>query len=57
MKLPRLRLVRLFGAAFFLMLFSALAALPLQAQGTSSRLLNSDWQFRAVGNTDKTEVK
>lgn len=39
------------------MLFSSLAALPLQAAEPSSRNLDSGWQFRAVGNTDQSDVK
>jgi len=45
-----------FSLVFFLLAF-LLAALPLAAAESSSRALNSDWQFRAVGNTDKSGVK
>src|SRR5271165_1299577 len=51
MKRHRPPLVSDFGfavAAFIL--FSILAALPLEAAGPSSRDLNSDWQFRAAGD-------
>jgi len=37
--------------------FCSLAALPLSASDPSSRTLHSDWQFRAVGNTDNPDVK
>jgi len=46
------------GAAFFYFLvFSLSTVLPLQAAEPSSRVLGSDWQFRAVGNTDRPELK
>ncbi len=35
------------------LLFPAIVALPLEAAEPSSRNLDSGWQFRAVGNTDK----
>jgi beta-mannosidase len=58
MELPRPRFsCRLDVAVFFLVLFALLAEFPLQAEEPSARLLNSDWQFRAVGNTDKSDVK
>lgn len=38
------------------LLFLALA-LPLQAGEPSSRKLDSDWQFRAVGNVERDDVK
>jgi beta-mannosidase len=34
-----------------------LAELPLKAEEPSARLLNFDWRFRAIGNTDKSDVK
>ncbi len=36
---------------------SSLIALPLQAAEPSSRNLDSGWQFRAVANTDRADVK
>ena len=46
------------GAAFFYLLVLSLSTvLPLQAAEPSSRILGSDWQFRAVGNTDRPELK
>jgi beta-mannosidase len=58
MKLPRPQFLRRLGTAVFsLLLFSVLAAPPLEADGLSSRPLNSDWQFRAVGNTEKSDIK
>ena len=53
--------LRRFSAAMFyllgsLMLFS-LAALPLQAAEPSSQNLNAGWQFRAVANVDRSDVK
>ncbi|MGD0569066.1 MAG: glycoside hydrolase family 2 protein [Candidatus Sulfotelmatobacter sp.] len=42
--------------AGLLMLF-ALGVLPLEAAETSSRNLDSGWQFRAVANADRADVK
>jgi beta-mannosidase len=42
--------------AGLLMVF-ALGVLPLEAAETSSRNLDSDWQFRAVANVDRADVK
>ncbi|MGA8152109.1 MAG: glycoside hydrolase family 2 protein [Terriglobales bacterium] len=58
MRLTRPRFFRHPGAATFSLLFvSMLVAMPLQAAEPSSRALDSGWQFRAVGNTDKSDVK
>jgi len=48
---------RLGTAVFSLLFFSLSVALPLEAAEPSSRTLDSDWQFRAAGNTDKSDVK
>jgi beta-mannosidase len=57
MKLTQQRFFHRLGIAVFCVLcFSLLAALPLPAAESSSRTLDSDWQFRAVGNTDKSDV-
>jgi beta-mannosidase len=44
---------------FFLgfLLFCSFVALPLEAAEPSSRNLDSGWQFRAVANTDRADVK
>jgi beta-mannosidase len=39
------------------LLLCSLAALPLAAAEPSSRDLDSGWQFRAVANTDRSDVK
>ena len=39
------------------LLFCSLIALPLEAAEPSSRNLDSGWQFRAVANTDRSDVK
>jgi beta-mannosidase len=39
------------------LLFCSWPALPLEAAEPSSRNLNSGWQFRAVANTDRSDVK
>ena len=39
------------------LLFCSLVALPLKAAEPSSRTLDSGWQFRAVANTDRSDVK
>jgi beta-mannosidase len=44
-----------FSVAAFL-LVSAFVALPLQAAEPASRILDSGWQFRAVGSTDKPGI-
>lgn len=46
----------LFYSAAFLVL-SSLVALPLRAAEPSSRRLDSGWQFRAVANADRSDVK
>ena len=46
----------LFYCLGFLFL-SSLIALPLQAAEPTSRNLDSGWQFRAVANTDRADVK
>jgi beta-mannosidase len=38
-------------------LYCCFAALPLEAAEPSSRNLDSGWQFRAVANTDRSDVK
>jgi beta-mannosidase len=58
MKLTQLRFFRSLDAAlFYFLVFSLCAVLPLEAAEPSSRTLSSDWQFRAVGNTDRPELK
>jgi beta-mannosidase len=58
MRLIRPRFIcRCWAAAFFLLFFSFLAGLPLAAAESSSRNIESGWQFRAVGNTDNSDVK
>ncbi len=39
------------------LLFCSLVALPLEATEPSSRNLDSGWQFRAVANADRVDVK
>ena len=53
---PRFNRNVLSMVAFFVVLFALSAASPLLAAEPSSRNLNSDWQFRAVGNTDQPNV-
>ncbi|MGA8504791.1 MAG: glycoside hydrolase family 2 protein [Candidatus Sulfotelmatobacter sp.] len=55
------RFLRHLSAIFFyslscLLLFS-MTAVPLQAAEPSSRTIDSGWQFRAVANTDRSDVK
>jgi beta-mannosidase len=58
MVLTRPRSCRRLGAAVFsVLLFSLLGALPLTASEPSSRMLDSGWQFRAVGNMNHADVK
>jgi len=58
MRLIRPLFFRLVATTAFLhFFFSLLAPLPLAAVEPSSRTLNADWQFRAVGNTDKPDVQ
>ncbi|MGA3089755.1 MAG: glycoside hydrolase family 2 protein [Terriglobales bacterium] len=58
MKLTRPRLFRVLVTSVLpLLLFSGLAAPLLKAAEPASRDLNTDWQFRAVGNTDKAEIR
>ncbi len=58
MRLTRLQvLCRLGTTVFSLIMFSLLAASPLAAAEPSSRMLDSGWQFRAVGNTDNADIK
>jgi beta-mannosidase len=48
------------GSWFFVpgvLLIGCLAGLPLQAAETSSRELDAGWQFRAVANADRSDVK
>jgi beta-mannosidase len=50
----------LVATAFYLfgcLLFGSLVVLPLEAAEPSSRNLDSGWQFRAVANTDRSDVK
>jgi beta-mannosidase len=42
---------------FACLLFCSLVVLPVQAAGPGARNLDSGWQFRAVGNTDRADVK
>src|SRR5271154_5053647 len=52
------RLFRRVGTIVFsLHFFSLLAALPVAAAEPSPRALDSGWQFRAVGNTENSDVK
>jgi beta-mannosidase len=44
--------LRTAAAVCFLLPFSLLATLPLNAEEPSSRTLDSNWQFRAIANTD-----
>src|SRR5271170_169389 len=39
------------------LLFCSLTALPLAASEPASRNLDAGWQFRAVANTDRSDVK
>jgi beta-mannosidase len=58
MRLTRPQVFRRLGAAVFsLLIFSLLAVSPLAATEPSSRTLDSGWQFRAIGNTDNSDVK
>jgi beta-mannosidase len=58
MRLTRPRCFRhLAGAVLSLLFLASLAALPLSAAEPSTRPLNSNWQFRAVGNTDKLDIQ
>jgi len=45
------------AAVSSLIFFPLIIALPLAAAEPSSRNLNADWQFRAVGTTDKPDVQ
>ena len=55
------RLMWIFSSSLFCCLgflfFSSLIASPLQAAEPTSRNLDSGWQFRAVANTDRADVK
>jgi beta-mannosidase len=44
-------------ACLVLLTLQALFCLPLQASEPTSQNLNAGWEFRAVANTDKAEVK
>ncbi len=58
MRLIRPLFFRLVATTAFLhFFFSLLAPLPLAAVEPASRTLNADWQFRAVGNTDKPDIQ
>src|SRR5580658_10447597 len=39
------------------LIFCSFAALPIEAAEPASRKLDSGWQFRAVANTDRADVK
>jgi beta-mannosidase len=51
------RLVATMFFFFACLLFCSLVVLPVQAAEPASRNLDSGWQFRAVANTDRTDVK
>jgi beta-mannosidase len=57
----RLALLRTIATATFCILgllgFCSFVALPLEAAEPSSRQLDSGWQFRAVANVDRSDVK
>ena len=59
MKLPWF--LRSLSATFFCslscLLLISITAVPLQASELSSRSIDSGWQFRAVANTDRADVK
>jgi beta-mannosidase len=58
MQLPRPQFFRRHGSTLLSLLFFAwLVARPIKADEPSSRPLNSDWQFRAVGDTDKPDIR
>jgi beta-mannosidase len=57
MRSKQSRLFFCFGAAAFILLLCSFLALPLEAAEPSSRILDSGWQFRAVGESDKPDVK
>jgi beta-mannosidase len=58
MKRTQRRFFRRLGTTVFCVLFfSLLVVLPLEAAEPSSRTLDSDWQFRAVGDTEATGNK
>ena len=58
MKLTQPRFLRSPNAAlFWFLVFYRCVVLPLEAAEPSSRTLNSDWQFRAMGNTDRRDLR
>src|ERR1700728_2956814 len=61
MKLACAWLLRNLSATFFCslscLLLSCMTAVPLEAAEPSSRSIDSGWQFRAVANTDRADVK
>ncbi|MGA2020827.1 MAG: glycoside hydrolase family 2 protein [Candidatus Sulfotelmatobacter sp.] len=61
MKLSRLGFLRGLSVVAFpflsYLLFCSLAAAPLQAAEPTARNIDSGWQFRAVANVDRTDVK
>jgi beta-mannosidase len=61
MEMMRLGFLRSLSATLFYfvgaLLLGSVAALPLEAAEPSSRTLDSGWQFRAVANTDRSDVK
>ena len=58
MKLFGLRLTRCFTLVVFslLVVASSLAAFPVKTAAPSSRALDANWQFRALGSTDRTDI-
>jgi hypothetical protein len=57
MKLIRPRFLRRLRNVFSLVVSSLFVALPLAAVEPSSRTLDSDWQFREVGNTGRPDIR
>jgi beta-mannosidase len=60
MKLSRFAFLHPLSVTFYLfscLLLCCLTALPLQAAEPSARTIDAGWQFRAVANTDRSEVK
>ena len=53
----RRRFQRLSAIVLILLVSSLFVILPLAAAESSSRTLDSNWQFRAVENTDNSDVK
>lgn len=60
MHVNRLLLRQLFQSllrVYLLLLFFAASTLPLFAAEPASRDLNTGWEFRAVGNTDRADIR